>query len=575
MAVGQVRNPQVPRSQTSEQCSASGLGATLDATPQPWQSQVSDPNGARVAGDPRVFPCRLQSNGHFNHSRRRNSLTANDFPGIDSSNLCARTEQEEGRCIRSASFEMEDSADFWSFRPVGRFAPAYNRSLTGLARIRVLSGDASGIAVRRGQSTECQGMDEVATSVSAFRASRNEITHSHHGHKQRRQPIQQTLPRGPAVVRAGYMPENMGLPTQQAARPNMVKVLFLAANPQRSSPLQLDNEAREIGNKIRASKYRDDLELVTRWAIRPDDLQQSLLEIEPHVLHFSGHGTEDEAIVLVGEHENAAPVTKEALRHLLSVLKDNLRLVVLNACYSRPQAEAIVECIDCAIGMNSAITDRAALLFAGSFYRALGFGRNVSQAFELARSTLKLEGIPNDATPELLVRSGVDPTRVFLLTVGGPVSAATRSESTKPSATVEFNFDVFLCYNSEDKKAVKCIGEQLKKRGLKPWLDEWELPPGRPWQQLIEEQIESIGSAAVFVGKAGIGPWQNIELQAFLREFVRRGAPVIPILLEGATDRPKLPPFLSNMGWVNFGRDDPDPLGQLIWGITGDKPPDP
>jgi WD40 repeat protein len=68
------------------------------------------------------------------------------------------------------------------------------------------------------------------------------------------------------------------------------------------------------------------------------------------------------------------------------------------------------------------------------------------------------------------------------------------------------DFDVFLCHNSEDKPAVKEIGERLKEQGILPWLDEWELRPGLPWQRLLEEQIEQIKSAAVFIGQSGIGP---------------------------------------------------------------------
>ncbi len=164
-----------------------------------------------------------------------------------------------------------------------------------------------------------------------------------------------------------------------------VRILFLAANPQ-GSPLQLDREAREITAKIRAAEYRDSLELVTRWAVRPDDLQQALLETRPHILHFSGHGTPSDQIVLVDDRGQEKPVSKKALQHLLSVLKDNLQVVVLNACYSRPQAESITQCVDCAVGMNQAVGDEASILFAGSFYQALGFSRSVHEAFELGRS---------------------------------------------------------------------------------------------------------------------------------------------------------------------------------------------
>lgn len=134
------------------------------------------------------------------------------------------------------------------------------------------------------------------------------------------------------------------------------------------------------------------------------------------------------------------------------------------------------------------------------------------------------------------------------------------------------DFDVFLCYTEADKFVVKKIGEQLKEHGILPWLDQWNLPPGRPWQPLLENQISQIKSAAVFVGKDGIGPWQRQELDAFLREFVERGCPVIPILLEDAPKKPTLPIFLKGMTWVDFSKQqDIDPMEQLIWGITGKR----
>ncbi len=132
-------------------------------------------------------------------------------------------------------------------------------------------------------------------------------------------------------------------------------------------------------------------------------------------------------------------------------------------------------------------------------------------------------------------------------------------------------FDVFLCHNSEDKPEVKKIGYQLKHHRLRPWLDEWELRPGLPWQRLLEENIEKIGAAAVFVGPTGIGPWQQMELDSFLREFVNRKCPVIPVVLKGTSKLPKLPLLLQGMTWVDFRQNEPDPLERLIWGITGER----
>ncbi len=132
-------------------------------------------------------------------------------------------------------------------------------------------------------------------------------------------------------------------------------------------------------------------------------------------------------------------------------------------------------------------------------------------------------------------------------------------------------FDVFLCHNSEDKPEVKKIGDQLKHHRLHPWLDEWELRPGFPWQRLLEENIEKIGAVVVFVGPSGIGPWQQLELEAYLHQFVNRKCPVIPVVLKGTSKLPKLPLFLQGMTWVDFRQNEPDPLKRLIWGITGEK----
>ena len=133
-------------------------------------------------------------------------------------------------------------------------------------------------------------------------------------------------------------------------------------------------------------------------------------------------------------------------------------------------------------------------------------------------------------------------------------------------------FDVFLCHHGVDKPAVKQIGKQLRQKGLLPWLDEWELPPGLPWQPELEKQIKNIKSAAVFVGANGMGPWQQQESNAFLREFVKRRCPVIPVLLEDAPLEPELPIFLQGMTWVDFRKEDPDPLESLMWGIGRGKP---
>ena len=194
-----------------------------------------------------------------------------------------------------------------------------------------------------------------------------------------------------------------------------IKILFLAANPIATNPLQLGREAREIEEKLRGTKERDKLELITKWALRPDDLQQYLLEHRPHVVHFSGHGSDSNELILEDENGKPKPLGQPALLALFRALKDNIRMVVLNACFSRHQAEAITELIDCAIGMNRAIGDQAAITFAASLYRALGFGRSVKTAYDLGKASLLAEGIPEETTPVLLASPAVDISALVLV----------------------------------------------------------------------------------------------------------------------------------------------------------------
>jgi hypothetical protein len=134
------------------------------------------------------------------------------------------------------------------------------------------------------------------------------------------------------------------------------------------------------------------------------------------------------------------------------------------------------------------------------------------------------------------------------------------------------DFDVFLCHNGDDKRVVHGIAWRLRERGILPWLDDDELVPGRPWQEELERQIGQIRVAAVFVGRSGIGPWQNREMRAILNQFTERGCPVIPVLLPEAT-APELPIFLRDMTWVDLRDSEAVGMDLLIWGITGRRPP--
>ncbi len=181
-----------------------------------------------------------------------------------------------------------------------------------------------------------------------------------------------------------------------------LKILFLAANPVGSSPLKLDEESRSIQNALRQGKYGKQYEFLQHWAVRINDLQTYLLETKPHIVHFSGHSSKNSEIVLQNEHGVAQTIPQKALKNLFTILRGNIRCVVLNACYSVEQAEAIAESIDCVIGMSDAIGDDAAIHFSSSFYQALAHGESVQKAFNLGRNRINLSNLGEQDKPKLI-----------------------------------------------------------------------------------------------------------------------------------------------------------------------------
>ena len=134
-------------------------------------------------------------------------------------------------------------------------------------------------------------------------------------------------------------------------------------------------------------------------------------------------------------------------------------------------------------------------------------------------------------------------------------------------------FDVVLIHNSQDKPTVRMLAQALKARGLRVWLDEEQLVPGRPWRDELESIIQSSNTAAVLIGKSGIGPWKSEEKYALLISFVDRSLPVIPVLLPDAANQPDLPFSLHAVTWVDLrGGLTEEGLSRLEWGITGRKP---
>lgn len=206
----------------------------------------------------------------------------------------------------------------------------------------------------------------------------------------------------------------------------MISVLFLAANPIDTDRLRLDEEIREIDNSLRATRFRDMFDIQQHWAVRVTDLQMLLMRHQPDIVHFAGHGSPTGEITLEGTDGSQRPVSPAALSRLFAILKGNVRCVVLNACYSEQQAQAIGAHIDFVVGMSKAVGDKAAIRFSAAFYQALGYGQNIRTAFELGRSQIDLDELGESDTPQLVADRSDPRESAFDLSDARPVQGSSR-----------------------------------------------------------------------------------------------------------------------------------------------------
>ena len=199
-----------------------------------------------------------------------------------------------------------------------------------------------------------------------------------------------------------------GVKTEDKGLISMISILFLAADPTDASRLRLGQEFREIQEKLKLAKLRDHFRLeLPQLSVRPADISQALLDAQPQIVHFSGHGTPTGALCFENQAGQTHLVQPDALAALFEQFANQVNCVLLNACYSEPQAKAIAEHIEYVIGMNQAIGDTAAIAFAIGFYQALGAGRTIEDAYKFGCVQIRLQGIPEHLTPILVKKEQI------------------------------------------------------------------------------------------------------------------------------------------------------------------------
>src|SRR6185295_20184526 len=106
-----------------------------------------------------------------------------------------------------------------------------------------------------------------------------------------------------------------------------IRILFISANPWTTSRILVDEEEREVFERLQEGPYRDSFELHKHAATRSIDLQRLLMMHQPHIVHFSGHASKTQKIILGSTRgSRGKEVDRQGLVEVLALYKHHVRL---------------------------------------------------------------------------------------------------------------------------------------------------------------------------------------------------------------------------------------------------------
>jgi hypothetical protein len=182
----------------------------------------------------------------------------------------------------------------------------------------------------------------------------------------------------------------------------LITILVLASSPLDLAQLHLGKETKLIKHTLDSAINRDQYRVISCTAATVDDLRRYILEYSPTIVHFCGHGGGEAGLCMENSEGGTHLVSGASLAKLFHLVSEDVKCLLLNACYSDEQARPISEHIDFVIGMRDSVDDESALKFAQGFYEAIWAGRPIAKAFKFGCSAIDTAGLPDEQVPILL-----------------------------------------------------------------------------------------------------------------------------------------------------------------------------
>lgn len=203
----------------------------------------------------------------------------------------------------------------------------------------------------------------------------------------------------------------------QAIEPVLLILTARPRHPLDIADLNVDLEEREILEELQRTSAHEHVEVRFRPATTADTLLNDLLEARPTVVHFSGHGLV-EGLIIETHGRGSALASEASLVRMFQIpeIAARLRILVLNACLSAQQANALSSTVPAVVGTLDSVLDTTAIAFSQGFYNALGHGTSTASAFAAGTARASLECGEEEAQKYALFhRSDVDTSSWGLL----------------------------------------------------------------------------------------------------------------------------------------------------------------
>lgn len=169
----------------------------------------------------------------------------------------------------------------------------------------------------------------------------------------------------------------------------MPTILALLSNPDDEIKLRSDREIKEI-NKMISNKAVNDFFCTTYQAVTLEELPSILLNNQPDIIHFSGHGNKN-SLSFESNQGTIQKVSLHVLKPIFEECGNKIICMFLSACSSHLIAQEMSKIIPYVISFPHEIEDEKAIIFSKVFYEMLVLGQTFVSSYNIAKSILSNE----------------------------------------------------------------------------------------------------------------------------------------------------------------------------------------